>query len=378
MLSGAAPPTYAGRATVTGARLRGSGLTAPMEITSARVQMKNRTAVLRPLTGRLHESAVRGATTVLLPGADRQQARELRAGASAVKVSFDLQADEVNLDRLAAAPAPEKQSWLAGLLNRPQAAPGAAGSEAATGVPLEAAGKVKVDRVVFRGVEITGMSAGVGWEGGEFRLKDFSAALAGGRLSGSLLIRPPGRTASAAASLNVSAAFRRVDVQQLADRLPEFASQYGGQLSGKIELHGSGASWEQVWKGLAGAGEVAGTNVVLAKWELPALPHLRPEMSAGQRVAQFTEASLKFEVAEQAISIVQFSGSPVAEASGVARGSRVSATGTIGFDKALQIAAANQPEGAQGATEFRWTGSVLSPQLEDAAALARNAVPVAR
>jgi len=350
--------SYVGRAQVIDAKLTADGLEEPLEIASARIQLKERTLLVHPFVGKLLRSEVRGSATIQLASLVRARPPHL---------DFDLQAEVLDFDNLAGEQAAEKPSWLSALMPSPSS------SARPPALQIVAAGKLKAGRVRVQGFEFTALSAAADWNDGAFRLTGVSATLADGRVNGSMALRSTGNSTTSPASVEISATFRRVHAERLAESFPELVDQFEGELSGKLELRGSGVGWPQVWEGLAGGGEIVATNLTLHRWESPAsLQRARDDLAAERGIAEFAEAKAKFEVADRIITLVQFEGTPEGRSNEERAGPFLQASGTIGFNKSVQIVGLERKDRQSAATEYRWTGTLTAPKLEESASLARN------
>jgi hypothetical protein len=172
--------------------------------------------------------------------------------------------------------------------------------------------------------------------------------------------------------IELSAEFSRVDAQRLTEHMPDLAGQFAGLLGGTVRVSGSGATWDQVGRTTTGEAEILGRNVVLAKWQLPPSPSARVE-AGGHRSAHFAQAAAKLVVSSHGINVEQFDGTPAPELGNPARAGRVHASGTIGFDRRIEITAEERDARQESLLEYRWAGSLPAPQLQPPASLARNA-----
>jgi hypothetical protein len=346
-----------------------------LDVSTAKVLMKGRSLQLRPLEARIEESSLRGNATVELPAASDQ-------AKAPVRLVVDLRAERLDVGKLMkpASDAATEKSWFGKLLDRRAETP------SAVALPWHVEGKLALESLTIQGVEFSGVTSKGVWDDGQLSLNQFAAELAGGRVAGNLAIRwservEPGQSrrpaAGGAIGFDLAAEYTHVDAQQLVEPFPDLSGQYAGQLGGHLRLSGTGDSWEQVENNLAGSGEINGRNVWLANWQLPPAASVRPE-SAAPRQARFAELTAKFTVGSEGVTLSQAEGVVAGEAGNPARGMRIHASGTIGFDRAVRVVAEERDGRQQAVAEFHWTGSLSSPKLESSASLARNAAGAER
>ena len=359
-----------GRADIAGAQMRVSRLDVPMELTSARVQFRNRTMQMRSLAGKIGDTAFRGGATILLPAPVSLPEPD---SLLPIAISFNLESDELHLDP-AAKPLPaSERSWLSALFNRnepvsPRAFP-----------LLAAVGKLKAARILYAGLEFTNATGSAKWDGDALTLSQVRAGLADGEVHGEGMFR----LSDAPFAIDLSTKFQRVNAEALADRFPEWRGLFAGHLNGELLLKGSGDNWEQVQRELQGAGELSGKDITVRRW-----PFQRGQSAASlvatasapvadakalPAAAEFSEFKASFQIAKQSVQINEFLAT-AASRDAVRRVADVyRATGTIGFDHAFNLAVESLSEGRKEGLAQQWVGPLSDLRLVEAIPANRNA-----
>ncbi|MSO20115.1 MAG: AsmA family protein [Acidobacteria bacterium] len=364
-----------GRADIDGAQMRVSRLEVPLELTSARVQFRNRTMQMRSLAGKIGDTALRGVATLSLPA---PVSLSEPVPLPPIAITFNLETDELHLDS-AAKPLPaSERSWLSALFNRNKPVSHRAFP------PLAAVGKLKAARILYAGLEFTNATGSAKWDGGALTLSQVRAGLADGEVQGEGVFR----LSDAPFAIDLSTKFQRVNAEALADRFPEWRGQFAGHLNGELLLKGSGDNWEQVQRELQGAGELSGKEITVRRWPLQrgpsavspsavsvvaTAPAPVPDAKALPAAAEFAEFKASFQIAKQSVQINEFAAT-AASRDAVRRVADVyRATGTIGFDHAVNLTVESLSEGRKEGLAQQWVGALSDLRLVEAIPVNRNA-----
>lgn len=158
-------PLVTGTARLHSVRAEVRGMSAPLEITSARLQLTEDGVNVRNLEAWFAAARWRGSLAMPRP-----------CPAAPCRVGFDLHADQIATDQLNRALNPEirRRPWYRWLSRKTHPGPSLLST-------LHAAGRLTADRIVVRGLLGTRAAARVEWNAGKLQVTDLRADVLGGR-----------------------------------------------------------------------------------------------------------------------------------------------------------------------------------------------------
>jgi len=263
-------------------------------------------------------------------------------------VEFDLTTPDVDVGELASllgtSPEPATFSWFrksdkegSPFLNMP---------------PIR--GALNAASIRYRGFEWRDVSASLRWQDRQFEIAEFAGDFAGGTQRGAATVffgpSPPVFT--------LETQYSNLDLEMLTEAAPAWSDFFSGRLSGELRLSGRGNRWDQIVTQLSGSGQASGREIALRGLDLTGAS----EETSGVET-RFASFSTVFQIANDHVRISELKAAPEQSPGvhGAAAFRPVSwwISGTVGFDRGLDLLVQQEPEGR----EWRWAGTLSEPRV---------------
>jgi hypothetical protein len=338
-------PRIAGWAEISGAVFHTARANRPVRIPEARLAFRKDLVQVQPLSAALGAMELQGSLVAKWAPAKSDASGLWRPVSS---VEFDLTTPNVDVGELASLfgmkPEPRTFAWFRGDEQQVSAFPNLP--------PVR--GALNAASIRYRGFEWRNVTASLQWHDRQLEIADFAGEFAGGTQRGTATVFfQPGPPA-----FTLETRYSNLDLETLTEGAPAWRDFFSGRLSGELRLSGRGNRWDEIVRQLSGSGQASGREIALRGLDLTGAS----EETSGVET-RFASFSTEFQIAKDHVRINELKAAPEQSSDAAGAGAfrpvswRIS--GTVGFDRGLDLLVQQEPEGGA----WRWAGTLSEPRV---------------
>ena len=343
--AGEGQAAWVGWAQISDGVLNAASVNQPIRVPAARLEFKPGTVKVKPFSARLGEIDLSGNFLAhLIPNGPIAESRAIEPPL----IEFDLHASEIDLAELDRLLDPRNRSGSFLGINWG----GARAPNFFTGIAAK--GTLDTAAFSYHRMAIGNFKAALEFRDRTLEVKTFSGEFAGGSQYGKATVR----FGMGAPEFELESRFTNLDTSQLTRDSAAWSGIFAGKLSGVLRLAGEGWNAAEIRDHLGGSGEATGANASLFGFDLVR------GLSKPDLATRLASVSASFQIARKEIVLTDMKMVPAAPGARMARGEprqSLQVTGTVGFDRALDVVVAEKA----GGQRFHWGGSIQEPQVAE-------------